>query len=223
MAYIEYVLADSGPESTLQKLEAALDFTSQDLASNRAGRLSSRQAMRLLRAGLLEPGALVFGGLVVSIAIRITWVWFVGGHSIGAAILETLGNVFLLDFVGAATPRWVRSLILVPIGYAIRTVRGQAIRELVDLLRASVRTVQGRLTRETADKQVRLRWSRQRDTYAVYYFALDGLQYQVNRAAYDDLSPGVEYRLYYAPISRRVLSVEPLPKESAQAAVAALA
>jgi hypothetical protein len=102
----------------------------------------------------------------------------------------------------------LQALVFVPLGlYALWRASGT----LIDSVRGRVRTD---LTTFHTVRQPRSwvsdlikKWY---DSTAHYgYEGKDGIRFMVSRAAFEALTPGKQYRVYFALLSKRLISIEP--------------
>ncbi len=168
--------------SLAERLSRTLRFTPQTLASNRRGRLSIGQRLRLLG---FDVGWWLT--LLTCIGLVATPIAVAGGHD---------------------PIKDLQALVFVPLGlYAL----WKASSTLIDSVRGRVRTD---LTTFHTVRQPRSwvsdlikTWYDSTAHYA--YEGKDGIRFMVSRAAFDALTPGKQYRVYFAPLSKRLMSIEP--------------
>jgi hypothetical protein len=77
-------------------------------------------------------------------------------------------------------------------------------RNLGDALSGVIETVQGVAAKSTEQR------SSGRSRRRVYLYNIGNLNFEVPQAAYQALIDGLEYRAYYVPRTRQLLSIEPL-------------
>jgi hypothetical protein len=166
--------------TTENNLMAVLGYGADDLAENRAGRLSAAQRERLSRSA---RRALLIGVLIV-VAI-----------GLAAALFIYLGSVngsVILNIVGLAL-----TVINAVIVVVIAQNRG---RTGADLRAGTVTALTGRLTR-TVRVQNRL---------VTYVLKVNDEEVQVSRALFAAFSDGGRYRLYRTPASKTLVGAEVL-------------
>lgn len=173
-------------------LEDEFNFTEDDLAENRSGRLSPRQRTALLFLQLRN--ALLWAPfLLLGLAFAVLFPFFF--------ILQPLWQGEHVE-VGA----WVGGLIGLIFGSVFALVIGlSGINVVRDLLGGAVQSIEGHV-----DKQI-ITGGGRRNRSTRYYYMLNGRRFLVNRTAYNALVEGRPYRLYFLPRSRQLVSVEPLP------------
>jgi hypothetical protein len=157
-------------------------FNMEDLETNRQGRLAGGQIGRLL---LRIVWLTVFWVFILGVGLVIAYSIYTSLHSDSAqlwALIITAG-IFLL---GGAIYLWL------------------VVRLLIDITRGQVTTAQG-LVRRTFTVS-----HSQHGTSTTYYYKLDKLSFTVSASAYTAFIDGPQYRLYYAPLSKTLLAIEPL-------------
>lgn len=152
-------------------------FTMAELAANRAGRLSGRQARRIMAPLLwLAP----FG-----------------------AVFVVFGGGFLRTVATSGMPQ----LLTLTMGLAFASVGlvtlASGLRRVADVLGGQVRTVAGKVIGEANSS----------GESTTYYYKVDKLKLRVPAHAYTALVSGMAYRIYYAPRSKTLVSIEPLGGE----------
>jgi hypothetical protein len=206
MSYVQYGV--QGPQAASQDdIARANRFTMQDLAENRTGRISTSQMFRLFGRAL-EPvryTAPVFGGwllawylvtFVPGLRLVARLVWLFGGAAIGPlaflGITVVCGGMLLLSILKSA---------------------GSIGLLLVDLSQGKTAHIEGRLSpsREGAtDWSLAKLWGSKAERMK-YSYVIGGEYFTVDETAHGvDLDPKGTYRLYYAPRSKLLLSVEPV-------------
>jgi hypothetical protein len=118
--------------------------------------------------------------------------------------LILLGGVALLSslrFQIIHTVTTTTSVLLLIIGVILFVRFGwSAIKVLMDLWNGRVSRVEGLVTRQA-----------HRSRYNTsYYYVVDSFKFEVSEAAYNALIEGMQYRIWYAPQSKRLVSIEPL-------------
>ncbi len=170
LQYDESYGASAFTQGLLDALAQTNHFDMDDLLANRQGRLSSKQAARVLRSAIL---------------------WLVGG-SIVAALIVVFGIIeerSLWAWVGLAL------CVLVTGSFCYALLR--------DLQGGRVLMVEGLVDRWVSVHDKGSGYS--------YYYVLDGKRFGVSHDAYNALVVGIRYRLYYAPKSGILTSIEPVP------------
>ena len=168
--------------SLAERLSRTLRFTPQTLAGNRRGRLSIGQRLRLIG---FDAG------------------WWL-------TVLACIGLVATpFAVAGGRDPiKDLQALVFVPLGlYALWKASGT----LIDSARGRVLTD---LTTLHPVSQPRSwvtdlikKWY---DSTAHYgYEGKDGMRFAVSRAAFEAITPNRQYRVYFVPLSKRLMSIEP--------------
>lgn len=166
--------------TTQTDVMTALGYGADDLAENRAGRLSAAQRERLQRSA---RRALLIGALIVI------------GIGLAATVLLYLGRVSdstILNIVGIALTV-VNAVIVV----VIAQNRG---RITADLRAGTVSALTGTLTR-TVRVQSRL---------VIYLLKVENQEIQVSRVVFAAFTDGGRYRLYRTPASKTLVGAEAL-------------
>ncbi len=165
-------------ETKSAPLMAALNFTADDLAANRDGRLSAGQRARLQAAR--RRGALVGVALMLAVVLLATVALYLG----------QINRTPVLTFVGVALTICgaVVSGLMVRNWYRLTT----------DLERDAVQTLAG-----TVQHTVRVS-----GRVAEYVLAIDGQRLSVPKPVFLALKNGGQYRLYRTPIARVLLAGE---------------
>jgi hypothetical protein len=162
----------------LAALQAALAegnrFTMEELAANREGRLTGRQARRLLA---LLPIVVPFGLLFVAVGVGMLRAWKFQG------LLQVFSIAFALAFLAGG----VMPLML-------------GLRRLLDALARRVVSVDGAVKAELDSS----------GDSSTYSYRVGTMKFQVRPRAYPALVSGMAYRIYYTPLSRTLVSIEPL-------------
>lgn len=165
-----------------ERLARTVGFTPQILASNRRGRLSTGQRLRLL-------GFDVGWWLSVLVCLGVIAVPFValGGHD---PVKDVQALVLALLVLYAL---WQASSTL------IDALRG---RVRADLTTLHVVVQPGNWASDLIGK-----WYDSTAHYA--YEGNDGTRFVVSRATFEALAAGRKYTVYFAPLSKRLMSIEP--------------
>lgn len=157
---------------------AALEFTDDDLAANREGRLSAAQAERLHR---LRRRAMTVGvSVVAAIGVIATVFLFLGQYN-GSSILSLVGigvTICNAAVAGVMLRNWLRLGADLRAG-AVQTLNGKVEHTL---------RVVGRVP--------------------TYILTIDGQELQVGRPVFFAIHENERYRLYRAPGSRILLTAE---------------
>lgn len=177
----------AGPAGLLQALAQAHKFTLEDLQANREGWMSPRQRKGVVRRtiGYLFGLFIVIGGAVggagVPLAVQVGSFWALGLILLGLVVYALLAMTF------------------------INRARKQ-------LHEGRVTFVDGFVERESQKSHS------EGTTTISYYYVVHQQQpsgvkpqrFTVNRAAFYALVPALRYRVYYVPVDRKLISIEPL-------------
>jgi hypothetical protein len=162
-------------------LAGANRFADEDLQANRNGQISPPQRNRLLRK-TLSGGISVFFGLVFAAAFALPYL-------LNGSLPENIASL--------AIPLAMMAYLLFSGGLSIY-------RNLGDALSGALETVQGAGAKSTEQR------SSGRSRRTVYLYNIGNLNFEVPQGAYQALIDGLEYRAYYVPRTRQLLSIEPL-------------
>ncbi len=201
VSYIEYVTSDAQDHDPLPDLARTTGFTMPDLDENRRGRISNSQMMRLFGRAL-QPvrytGGATIGWLVVVYAIRtwipgiILWIARMCGVPIGAIF-----SITTLCCVGAMVISILHSARLIGL-------------LMMDLSKGKATFKDGRVVisreEETGLGLARI-WG---ETHAKCSYVIGGERFEVDEEACITAPEG-RFRLYHAPKSKLMLSIEPVP------------
>ena len=168
----------AAPE-TKMSLEAALGFSVDDLAANRAGRLSESQKQRLTR-GWRRTLWIVIGVVVLFGLIATTLLFLAQRH--GSAILTGIGIIITIinaTIVGLGAQSYLRTS---------GDVRGGQVATISGVVGHTIR-VTGRVL--------------------TYILKVDGQEIMVSKPVFYAVEDGKAYRFYRAPASKTLLSAEP--------------
>lgn len=175
----------------LRALGDEFNFVEDDLPENRVGHLSGRQRTAIFFSQLRS--ALVMLSIV--------------GMTACFAVL--IPAAFLLEPVAQGEPFEASALwpaaVAALVGVILLAVLGwQVVRLLQDLAGGEVKMTQGRVEERTlvtgSGKNRRTR----------YYYVVNDERFEVHPVAHQALIQDREYRLYYLPRTRRIVSVEPV-------------
>lgn len=201
MSYIEYVTSEPDAENLLPDLAKANQFSMEELAANRAGKIADGQMVKLAAkaikpiktSGTVLLGWLIFmfviKTLVPGLALRLAAMWL--GKSLGALFAAiTLGCV-----ISVLAGLWKSGKMTFGL--------------LSDLSKGAAAVVEGRVavSRDRADVQGMARLYGEKDE--VYHYVIGDKSFEVNQLAFETLASRQNYRLYYAPNSGLLLSIEP--------------
>src|SRR5579864_7187826 len=201
MSYIEYVTSEPEAENLLPDLAKANQFTMEELALNRAGKIADGQMLKLATKAIKPirtSGTVLLGWLIFlfviktfvpGLALRLAGMWL--GKSLGALFAAiTLGCVISVLFALWHSGRMTIGL-------------------LSDLSKGVAAVKEGRVSvsRDRADIQGMARLYGEKEE--VYHYVIQEQYFEVDQLAFETLASRQNYRLYYAPRSGLLLSIEP--------------
>lgn len=160
-------------------LAAAHRFQIEDLEVNRNGGISSGQRNALVRQALGSGGSAVLGVIFIG---AVLWPYLLQGR-------------LPQDITSLLFPLAMALGLLIPGGLAIY-------RGLGDVLSGTVEVAEGTAMKSTE------RRSGGRSSRTVYQYNINDTKFQVPQSAYLALIDGLRYRAFYAPRSRKLLSME---------------
>ncbi|HZO55221.1 MAG TPA: hypothetical protein VFB63_21105 [Bryobacteraceae bacterium] len=206
MSYIEYVTADHGAEDPMPELARTNGFTDVDLAQNRAGKISDKQMGRLFGRAfqpLRYPLTALFGWLLACLIVKTV----VPG--IILAIIAMLGGKLMTAIFGAITLGCVAAAFIAMLQSGRLTVL-----LIQDLREGAASFMDGRLSvSREEDEGLGLDKfhdrKRRRSHYVMNneYFEVD----EEAAAIVRDHPPAGRFRIYFAPRSKLLLSLELTP------------
>jgi hypothetical protein len=204
MSYVQYGV-QSSEGAPLEVIARANRFTLQDLAENRNGRISSPQFFRLFGRAL-EPvryTAPMFGGWLMILAL----VYYVPGLRLMASMMWLFGGSTYAPSAFLAITVFCAGMLLLSV---IKSA-GNIGLLLVDLSQGKAARIEGHLS---PSREGRTDWSLARlwgsTAQNMKYSYVIGQEYfTVDENAHEvELDPRGNYRLYYAPRSKLLLSLE---------------
>ncbi len=161
-------------------LAQANNFTPDDLTHNRNGEATPAQRMKPL-------GGVIFGALFGLMALAFGGLFF----------FQVFPNVDSGDALPAMIiPALVLGIFALVGGWMF-------LNGLLDMSVSSIEQAQG-----AGRKEKRTSGGKSRSTR--YYYVIDGKSFQVNRRAYTALLEGIDYRIYYLPRTKKLVSIEPV-------------
>jgi hypothetical protein len=171
------------PRAELASVLAQVHGYSLDsLDSNRQGRMATGQIMRLL--------------------LSVVWQCIVG--VIILAIIAALAYI-IYTTLNSRQREWAIVAGLAVSAITILILAWRIITLTIDALRGSVTTVEGPVRRDIV-----VTHTQNGGTSTTYYYKLNKLSFAVSSAAYTAFIDGLNYRLYYAPLSKRLIAIEPI-------------
>lgn len=166
----------------LDVLEQVHHFRQEDLEANRQGRLSLGQIAQLIWK---------------TAVYTIIWLVLFGfGLFVAYAVFRDTHN--------AQGQRWVIILSLAGVALLLAIYLWIVGRLLLDAVRGQIANAQGLVRRTVTVTHT------QYGASTTYYYKLDKLSFTVSSGAYTAFIDGLQYRLYYAPLSKTLLAIEPL-------------
>ncbi len=161
-------------------LARANHFTLEDLEHNRNGEITSAQRMKPL-------GQVIGGGVFGLFALVFGGIFFFPAWT-------SSGRT---DFMAAMlVPFVVVGIFLLVSGWMV-------INGLLDMSMSSLEQVEG-----SGHKEKRTSGGKKRSTR--YYYVVNGQSFQVTRTAYTALIDNLNYRVYYLPRTKKLVSIEPI-------------
>jgi hypothetical protein len=201
MSYIEYVTADHHFEDPLPDLARANRFTMADLEMNRNGKISDTQWMRLLLRAL-QPvrytGGALLGWLLCCFCVKtlvpriVLWIMAL----LGVKGVGVLFGVVTLACVGA---------FLISVLKSARTTTLL----LVDLKLGKAASIEGRVSPSREDEGGLGMARLYGEKHTNHWYVVKNEYFEVDQQAHAALPHGMQFRLYYTPKSKLLLSIEP--------------
>ncbi len=201
MAYIEYITADENYEDPLPDLARANHFTMADLELNRSGKISDTQWMRLLLRAV-QPvrytGGALLGWLICCFVVKtlvpaiVLWIMAMLGVKgvgilFGVVTLACVGAFFLSVFKSARTTALL----------------------IADLNVGKAGCIEGRVS-PSREEEKGLGMARiYGEKHTQHWYVVKDEYFEVDQQAHSVLPEGRQYRLYYTPKSKLLLSIEP--------------
>ena len=201
MGYIEYITADENYEDPLPDLARANHFTMADLELNRGGKISDTQWMRLLLRAV-QPvrytGGALLGWLICCFVVKtlvpriVLWIMAM----LGVKGVGILFGVVTLACVGA---------FLISV---LKSARTTALL-MVDLKLGKAAAIEGRVS-PSREEERGLGMARiYGEKHTHHWYVVKNEYFEVDQQAHSVLPEGRQYRLYYTPKSKLLLSIEP--------------
>jgi hypothetical protein len=197
MPYIEY--ADHGYEDPLPGLARANRFTTADLEQNRNGKISDAQWMRLVLHPLKRvryTGGALLGWLFCCLIVKA----LVPGIILRILAMRGIGIIF----VGGITLACVGAFLL----SVFRCARTMSLL-IVDLNAGKAASIEGRVSPSREDEGGLGLAHLYGETNTKYWYVVKDEYFEVDRQAHGALPAGQQFRLYYTPKSKLLLSLEP--------------
>lgn len=206
MSYIEYVTADYGADDPMPELARTNGFTDADLAQNRAGKISESQRGKLFGRALRPvkyPLTALISWLVACFIVQTV----VPG--VVLMIVAMLGGKLMTAIFGAITLGCV-------VAAAIAMMQSGRLTTLLmqDLKEGKASYMDGRLNLSHEDTDG-LGLDKFHDRkHRRSHYVMNNEYFEVEEEAFEALlnqKPMGRFRLYFAPRSKLLLSLEPVP------------
>jgi hypothetical protein len=184
-----------------ERLAMALNFNLDDLTANRLGAITGRQANRM-RTHMLNDARQIVIALVIGLVVTVLLVALRGSLTTSAESQGFIGTLLLILIAVVA----IGTLAFI----VQRALSAYHFYKDTQSLRSA--TAQGFLSLEGAaieqDVPQKRRWN-----IPHFYAAIDGKRYSISATAFLAMKKGEPYVLYYAPMSKYLLSAERLRNE----------
>jgi hypothetical protein len=216
MSYLE---SDRGFESDraapaadelLPALAQANQYSMADLDENRDGRISSEQMFKLggkAAMPLIFSLCALAGWLVLLSVFHLLPYSLVtyARHVVGAN-MDVKDRFYLLAFA---------SIGVLMVGLA--KASGRSFQLILDMAAGRADTLEGRVTPnyEEHDAPAMSRLYGDGEKVWEYHYVIDDQYFDVDKPSYEALAEGTNYRLYFAPHSKLLLSIEPVDSHTA--------
>jgi hypothetical protein len=201
MSYIEYVSSESDAENLLPDLAKANRFSMEELVQNRAGKIADAQMFKLAAKAIhpIRTSASVLIGWLIFLFVIRTFVPGLALRLAGMWLGKSLGLLFLVITLGCVVS------VLAGLWKSGRMTVGL----MSDLSKGAAAVMEGRVavSRDQADVQGMSRLYGEKDE--VYHYVINNQYFVVDQLAFETLASRQNYRLYYAPRSGLLLSIEP--------------
>ena len=213
--YIEYVHMRPRSENLLNGLAKALGFGAQELMDNRKGMLHGTQLTRFANEYLAGPVLGVISSIFTPILFRYLWAAVVEQRSLLKFTMTMIAHpsAFLSQMhfgIEEPFPFVIEfAYLLFPL-FTIHFLMKVPWRVVADVAAKKVKKDSGPVCVRWDEKRLRGKAGREGDLVSRYSYFVNGREYRVSRAAYEALVPQLHYNLYYMPISRIIVSAEPV-------------
>jgi hypothetical protein len=202
-------------ENLLNSLAKALNFGAPELLANRRGDLPSSQVTRFVSDYLMVPILGVVLSMLTPLFFRYVWAAVVEHRPLDrftASLLAHPSNFLMQMRFGIEEP----FPLIIELGYLVFPLMAihYALKlrwpVVLDILTRRVKKDTGPVCVRWDEKRLRGRKGKEGDLVSRYSYFVNGHEYQISRSAYEALVPQLEYNLYYLPLSRLIVSAEPL-------------
>ncbi len=171
------------PRAELLGVLAQVNHFSVDaLEANRQGRLALMQVGRLLWKFFWYG---ILWAVLLAVGVGILWSMYTSAHSSAAQ-----GWIF-----------WGGGGVVVVVCLAFAWLLG---RLAIDMVRGQVNTIQGPVRRTFTVTHT------QHGSSTTYYYQLNKQRFTVSGSAYAAFIDGLQYRIYFVPLSKTLVAIEPL-------------
>jgi hypothetical protein len=209
MAYIEYVSVGQTTVDLLPVLAKANYFTLADLRQNRNGRISgtqmARMASKALRPMIYVIGAsLMWAAFLLVLSKLSPYVQFRIFRMLGSEgpmlVLGVLGCLGAIVTTIVKTGRLTLGLLLDVATGRAAVLEGRVHPSREGFVELGVQLFRPRTADSEYDPSTPMR----------YHYVIQNEYFEVDLPAFEALAPRTNYRLYFGPHSKLLLSVEPL-------------
>lgn len=217
-SYIEYVHARADYDDILKKLAEGNRFSHEDLVSNRAGRLSMGQLQIHLKETLTAPLLLLAAGVLVSFLTRVAFAAYVEKQNILTYTGTLLGQLLMfkldkfremyLTTAGEHLPLLTGLFVVAAPATAYKKLRYINIRLIIDVLVGRVKSVDG--TPWATSEEKRAPGGKKGEMIDIYYYVFKDFKIEVCRTGFKAFTDGVRCKAYYLPLSKMLVSIEPV-------------
>ena len=230
MAYLDYLNESvRSPAQELRDLQRANNFTDADLAANRSGRIAGGQVSLLIEQIVRPPARSFFTVAGWLLLVLVTAGVISAGLHWDVQLRKPAGPVFFERFFlfrGLYVVTFVRMFAAFMViscagGLAVALITAAA--RSMDLIRdafaGKAAMIEGRVyaaeeeCRGSAWDALREQWTRVRqERRKIYRYAIRDVALEVSDAGFRAISSGGHYKVYYAPRSELLLSIEPVSR-----------
>ena len=202
-------------ENLLNGLAKALGFGAQELMENRKGTLHPSQSTRFAHEYFAVPLLGLLLSIITPVGFRYVWASVVEQRALLKFTMTLLHHPssFLMQMrFGIEEP----FPVVIELGYmvfpliAIHYLMKLPWRVGFDVLSKKVRKDSGPVCVRWDEKRLKGKNGREGDLISRYSYFVNGHEYRVSRGAYEALVPQLQYNLYYMPMSKIIISAEPL-------------
>ena len=202
-------------ENLLNGLSKALGFGAQELMENRKGQLCATQLTRFTQEHLAAPILGTLLSLATPVLFRFVWASVVEQRStlkFAMTVLQHPSSFLMQMHFGIEEPLpWAIELtyLMFPL-FTIHFMRKLPWKVVFDVMNKKVKKDSGPVCVRWDEKRLRGKNGREGDLVSRYSYFVNGHEYRVSRGAYEALVPQLQYNLYYLPMSKIIVSAEPV-------------